>query len=101
MNATLITFQQGEKGEGCSDAGLCAALWTRLEDINSKCKGLVPFMVSKIEGSTLDKWPTNDRFVGVTYRTGKKGDRGLLLNVCPFCAKPIDHYFRDQNEGGA
>jgi len=48
---------------------------------NARRKGLSPLVVTNIR--TLDI-----RVVGVAFKSSP-ADRGLLLNVCPWCREPI------------
>jgi len=64
----------------CSQKGWCRHMRTRLQDANVRKKGLSLLVVS-----SDDK---DNRVIGVVYKTDAH-DRGMMLNVCPWCAEPI------------
>jgi hypothetical protein len=64
----------------CSQEGWCRRLRKRLQEANSRKKGLAPLVVSSGD--------RDDKIIGVTYKTDPH-DRGMMLNVCPWCGEPI------------
>jgi hypothetical protein len=73
----------------CTTRAYCAALEERIEDTaNAKRKGFVLMVLTNFTTGKTRK-------VGVCYKRSAK-DPGLMLNVCPFCAKPIDAGFKDK-----
>lgn len=59
----------------CSEAGMCQTMLDKVSGNDGK--GLVAFHTANPDTHT-------DRFLGVAYKTSAK-DRGLMLNVCPWC----------------
>lgn len=66
----------------CTRNGWCLAMEENLNpEVNARAKGL-----SVVE---VLNWSTSQyRTVGVCYKT-KPSDRGVMLNVCPWCKNPI------------
>ena len=78
----------------CTARRFCSALEERIEDIaNVQRKGLVLMVLTNFAtGKT--------RTVGVAFKKSAK-DSGLMLNVCPFCAQPIDGGFKSSQRGNS
>jgi hypothetical protein len=75
----------------CTARRFCFALDERIEDTaNARRKGFVLMVLTNFAtGKT--------RRVGVCYKRSAK-DPGLMFNVCPFCAQPIDSGFKDKTK---
>ena len=71
----------------CGIDGCCDHLENRLVDGGKGFKALYTLKMG-------DPSPLT-RFLGVVYKTGAK-DRGLLLNVCPWCGGKPGYYERDE-----
>lgn len=72
-----------ERRKRCSRNGWCWAMEHRLNDENnSHMKGLSVLVLMDMKtGKDLPPW-------GIFFRKDAK-DKGLLLNVCPWCTRPI------------
>lgn len=66
----------------CDKAGWCRAMDERLQEGNARAKGLAPLVL-------LNMNTGKSREAGVVYKKSA-GDRGLLLNNCPWCGEPIN-----------
>lgn len=79
------------KFKRCTARRFCFALEERIEDIaNVQRKGFVLMVLTNFTTSKT-------RTVGVAFKKSTK-DPGLMLNVCPFCAQPIDAGFKDKTK---
>jgi hypothetical protein len=66
----------------CSKDGWCEAMASRIEpEDNARRKGLSPVVVTNFR--TFET-----RVVGIAFKSSP-ADRGLLLNVCPWCKQSI------------
>ena len=74
----------------CSPEGFCDALWDRLDDDNSRRKGMSALVLMNMKTG-------EDRTAGVVWRKDSK-DRGLLLNFCPWCGEGIDWISKEAKE---
>jgi len=75
----------------CTARRFCAALDERIEGTaNAKRKGFVLMVLTNFTTGKTRK-------DGVCYKQSAK-DPGLMLNVCPFCTRPIDAGFKDKTK---
>lgn len=64
------------------DPGFCESMDERLSDSpNSRAKGLTMIVSTSLKNG-------GRKYHGVAYNMGGR-DPGLMLNVCPWCAKPL------------
>lgn len=75
----------------CSESTLCEAM-ERATFGNQGCKGLSV-------ANTLNLQSGNFRMLGVVYKSSAK-DKGLLLNVCPWCRGEPGYFKRSTESKG-
>lgn len=68
----------------CTATSMCDALAERTDP--HAAKGFRSYW-------TVNRESREQRFFGVAYATGR-ADRGLMLNVCPFCKGAPGHFER-------
>lgn len=74
----------------CKYPRFCERLDERITGTNLPTKGLVAVIVSR---NADDKY----RVAGVSFHTSAK-DRGLMLNVCPWCGEPLNWHETHKTE---
>jgi len=73
------------------EKGYCRSMMDRSDSVGNARRGLI--RMSAMDFSVKDK----PRIVpiGIMYKVDAK-DRGLMLNVCPFCREDIDYFRQDR-----
>lgn len=66
----------------CTSKAFCSTMESKLQLDNSQAKGLSALVLFNMKTRTT-------RTAGVVYKTSAR-DRGVVLNVCPWCAAPIN-----------
>lgn len=75
--------------------GYCRSMMDRSEPAGIARRGLIRM-------SAMDFSVENNPSVvpiGIMYKVDAK-DKGLMLNVCPFCSEPIDYFRQDRKLTG-
>ncbi len=78
----------------CGPAGWCRMMAGELEDEpygRRRKKGLYAVTVFNLKTGA-------SRLIGVTYRTGRKDDRRLMLNQCPWCGANLQWWEQAKHE---
>ena len=66
----------------CGPDAFCPAMDSKVNEANARQKGLSAVVVFNLATRT-------ERCIGVAYKT-HANDRGLMLNVCPWCAASLE-----------
>jgi len=69
---------KADKYQKCSDKGYCKWLRERSDSFSPKRKGLIVSTLMNVDTRKI----TGQLLV---YSTGKKEDKGMVVNFCPFC----------------
>jgi hypothetical protein len=72
----------------CHTNGMCTHLLSRLVIEGAGLRAL--------HTTTLEVFPEAESFLGVVYKHHSK-DKGLMLNVCPFCRGEPGYFKRDKS----
>lgn len=80
----------GKKVKECSPSAWCDTLDAMTDvEANSEARGLSVVLVTSFKTGM-------SRVVGVRCRA-RRGDPGVMLNVCPFCEARIDWEFAEKD----
>lgn len=75
-----------ESPKKCGADSVCSSLASRLNDPYTRQKGFR-------SQHTVNLKTDEERFLGVSYHTSA-GDKGLMLNYCPFCGGQPGYFER-------